>query len=223
MQPWLEYDMGEVPQQPASQKLETLYADRRGEVRFVTVYRLVKVHHDGDEGLGRCRNISDGGAKLDLNMELAVGDHLTVAFSSVDTVDGTVVWRRRHEYGIVFDEAIDCMSVLGHLGEPFGSAQVRPPRLNTNLPARVAYDGGTVRGTVSDISVRGMKIAGNHSFEPGLRVRVILEGGREREGVVRWSRDNTAGVMLLEPFAVEDLGSARRLELSYGPDEPRSA
>lgn len=192
----------------APTELQVLSPDRRGDLRFMTVYRLVKVQHAGDEGLGRCRNISDGGARLELHMELQLGERVSVAFSSDDVVSGRVAWVRGHDYGIEFDAPIDCMSVLGH-GQ--NRKPPRAPRLATHLPAKVAYPGGSCQSVVSDVSVRGMKIASTQEFHPGLRVRVVLSSGHEAEGVVRWTRDNIAGVMLLDPFSVEELGSVKRL------------
>lgn len=197
---------------PASKKMQALSPDRRADARFLTVYRLVKVQHDGDEGLGRCRNISDGGARLELHMDLELGEHVTVAFSPFDSVTGKVVWVAGNDYGIEFDESVDCLGLLGNAaGRP---APPRAPRLATNLPAKVIYPGGSCNSVVSDLSVRGMKIASTQEFHPGLHVRVMLSGGRETEGVVRWTRDNVAGVMLLDPFSVEELGSVKRLSQS---------
>lgn len=193
---------------PAPAEGQALTPDRRSDARFLTVYRLVKVQHANDEGLGRCRNISDGGARLELHMDLYMGDRINVAFSPLDIVSGKVVWIMGNDYGIEFETPIDCLGLLGHARD---HTAPRAPRLATNLPAKVAYDGGTCRSVVSDLSVRGMKIASAHEFHPGLRVRVILGGGRESEGVVRWTRDNIAGVMLLDPFSVEELGSVKRL------------
>lgn len=206
MQPIVDAEFVDI-----SSKHAELYPDRRGEVRFVTVYRLVKVEHGGDEGLGRCRNISDGGAKVELHMDLGLNSRVTIAFSPTQLVKGRVTWINGHEYGIVFDAPIDCMTIVGQREVRASTTKPRPPRLKTRLPAQIAYDGGTCRSIVSEISVRGMRIATATAFTPGLRVRVILEGGRECEGVVRWSRDNIAGLMLLDPIAVEDLGSVRRL------------
>lgn len=203
MQPRLDMRQG-----PAPAELQTVSPDRRSEARFLTVYRLVKVQHAGDEGLGRCRNISDGGARLELHMDLHLGDRISVAFSPLEMVSGRIVWIMGNDYGVEFDRPVDCFSLLGHAKD---QADARPPRLTTNLPARVAYDGGTCRSVVSDLSVCGMKIASTHEFHPGLRVRVMLGSGRESEGVVRWTRDNIAGIMLLDPFSVEELGSVRRL------------
>lgn len=196
---------------PAPPELQALAPDRRSDARFLTVYRLVKVQHAGDEGLGRCRNISNGGARLELHMDLYLGDRISVAFSPLDIVSGRIVWIMGNDYGVEFDEPIDCLSLLGHARD---HRAPRAPRLATNLPAKVAYEGGTCPSVVSDLSVRGMKIASTQEFHPGLHVRVILSGGREAEGVVRWTRDNIAGVMLLDPFSVEELGSVKRLARS---------
>lgn len=200
---------------PPADEPQVLSPDRRGDARFLTVYRLVKVHYAGDEGLGRCRNISDGGARLELHMDLHLGDRISILFSPLDIVSGRVVWIMGNDHGIEFDTPIDCLSLLGSARD---HAAPRAPRLATNLPARVAYNGGSCRSVVSDLSVRGMKIASTQQFRPGLHVRVILSGGRESEGVVRWTRDNIAGVMLLEPFSVEELGSVRRLSQGQGQD-----
>lgn len=99
---------------PAPAELQALTPDRRSDARFLTVYRLVKVQHAGDEGLGRCRNISDGGARLELHMQLYLGDRISIAFSPLDTVTGRIVWIMGNDYGIEFDEPIDCLSLLGH-------------------------------------------------------------------------------------------------------------
>lgn len=197
--------------------------DRRGDRRIKTVYRLVKVEHDQDEGLARCRNLSDGGVKLDLAMPLNLNDRITISFSPKTLIDGRVIWFSGDSCGVAFDELIDSDQLLrsGMIANSRMLADEklrnRSPRLKTNLPAKIAYHGATHEAVVTDISVRGMKIANDGNFHPGLNVRVILADGREKEGVVRWSHDNIAGVILLDPFGVEELGSVHRLS---GPVEP---
>ncbi|MFT4027147.1 MAG: PilZ domain-containing protein [Novosphingobium sp.] len=202
------------PSPKVSPRLEDRFPERRKDVRFITIYRLVKVEHAGDEGLGRCRNISDSGARLELYMDLHLGSRIRIVFAPGDEVTGRVIWLNGHEYGVAFDRTIDCMDVLGHSSHPDGIEGPRPPRLKTSLPAKVAYAGGVWDSTVSDISLRGMRITGG-SFEAGRVVRVMLENGRECEGVIRWSHGNVAGVMLTEPLPVEELGSVRRLSGNY--------
>ena len=200
--------------------------DRRQDRRIKTVYRLVKVEHDSaqrhDEGLARCRNLSDGGAKLDLAMALQLNDRVTISFSPETLIEGRVIWISGNSCGVAFDERVDSAQLLRSdmTADGAPTAEDRPrhrsPRLKTNLPAKIAYHGATRDALVTDVSVRGMKIANDGNFHPGLNVRVILADGREKDGVVRWSHDNVAGVMLLDPFEVEELGSVRRL---CGPAE----
>jgi hypothetical protein len=201
--------------------LGTAPDDRRRDRRIKTVYRLVKVEHDSangrDEGLARCRNLSDGGAKLDLAMPLELNDRVTISFSPETLIEGRVIWISGDSCGVAFDERVDSTQLLrsdmSSGGDPFTEERPRnrPPRLKTNLPAKIAYHGAIHDAVVTDVSVRGMKIANDGNFHPGLNVRVILADGREKEGVVRWSQDNVAGVMLLDPFGVEELGSVHRL------------
>lgn len=203
--------------------------DRRRDRRIKTVYRLVKVEHDGaqghDEGLARCRNLSDGGAKLDLAMPLELGDRVTISFSPETLIEGRVIWISGDSCGVAFDERVDSTQLLRSDmtsgSDPFADRpRNRSPRLKTNLPAKIAYHGVSHDAVVTDVSVRGMKIANDGNFHPGLNVKVILADGREKEGVVRWSRDNVAGVMLLDPFGVDELGSVHRL---CGPPAPGRA
>ena len=62
-----------------------------------------------------------------------------------------------------------------------------------------------------DVSQRGMKIGHDGSFFPGMAVKVMMGPGIERRGIVRWSHDNLAGLILTEPFQIYELGSASAL------------
>ena len=211
--------------------------DRRGDQRIKTVYRLMKVEHrvagGQDEGLARCRNLSDGGVKLDLAMPLNLNDGVTICFSADTQIDGRVIWLSGDSCGIAFDRPIDSGQLLrsdmiaNNLRVTNEKPRNRSPRLKTNLPAKIAYHGTMREAVVTDVSVRGMKIANDGNFHPGLNVRVILADGREKEGVVRWSHDNVAGVMLIEPFGVEELGSVHRLcghrQSEEGAELPKAA
>jgi hypothetical protein len=192
------------------------FKERRSDNRIVTVCRHVKIEHGGDEGLARCRNISARGMALDTSIPLNLNDQVIVTFCRTE-LSGKVVWLGGNDCGIAFDEPVDCEQLLHNAALDTIRGASRPHRLKTNLPAKVAYEGRTRPTTVADVSVRGMKIAHDGDFQPGLHVRVILNSGCEKEGVVRWSRDNIAGIILLDPFAVEDLGSVQRLSCGSPP------
>lgn len=185
--------------------------DRRSGKRMVTTYRLVQVHHADDLGLGWCRNISDGGMKLNLGMNIELNDVVDVAFSPTIMVQGTVIWVDGTECGVRFANEIDSTELLSQTAAELRTENARAPRLKTELPARVYFDGVTKSSVIHDISLRGMKVASDSDFKPGLKVNVILANSMELRGVVRWTQEKIAGLFLLDSLSVTDLSSVRSL------------
>lgn len=184
--------------------------DRRASPRVRTVYRLVKICHDGDEGFARCRNISDEGMKLELYMSVGLGSRVEIIVSPGIVLAGRVVWADGNECGVAFDEPVDCIELLSTITIEAHAAGARAPRLETNLPITVEVEGSLHPVVITDVSLRGMKIQSDESFRPGLNVTVLMGGGKERRGLVRWVKGALAGIMLAEPLPVEELGSAQK-------------
>jgi hypothetical protein len=187
------------------------HSERRKADRMLTVYRIVQVEREGEEGLGCCRNISDSGAKLHLTMPVALNDCIEVAFSPTIALTGRVIWIRDNECGVAFDRKIDCAALLSHSFAETHGYRARAPRLKANVHATICYDGRTKRTMINDISQHGMKVTHDGTIHPGLILKVVLECGRERDAEVRWTKDNFAGLFFPEPFSVDDLGSIRSL------------
>lgn len=49
-----------------------------------------------------------------------------------------------------------------------------------------------------------MRFSPDGSFREGLRVTILLPGGREKAALARWSNDNIAHVYLLERFSAAE-------------------
>ncbi|HEX8057015.1 MAG TPA: PilZ domain-containing protein [Novosphingobium sp.] len=199
-----------VPAAPSSAAHE-VSPDRRNAQRTLTIYRLVQIDSGGDRGFARCRNISDSGVRLELSMPLEMGAAVEIAFSPSNVLPGRVVWKIDHSCGIAFDAKVDSAAVLSRSAAELHGNHARPFRLSANLPARVSSDGRTRDTRVMDISQRGVKLTHDGSFHRGMSIRVVLASGAEREGVVQWVKDDTAGVYFIEPFSVDELGSIRAL------------
>ncbi|MEO5586147.1 MAG: PilZ domain-containing protein [Novosphingobium sp.] len=189
---------------------------RRAAGRTEALCRLVKVDHDQNQVLARCLNLSNGGAKLDLAIALNLNDRITISFSPMTRIEGRVVWISGNGCGVAFDEPIDSGRLLR--GDSLDSRQLQAgsepanrARSKLNLPARVGRHGAARDPVVTDGSVDGRRIANDGTFHPGLNVRVILADGREQEGVVRWSRENIAGVLLLDGFETAEPDPVRQL------------
>lgn len=185
--------------------------DRRGAPRALAVYKVVKIKRDDKEGLARCRNISETGMKLEVGMQLSLNDHLKVELSPDIVLDARVVWTNGNECGVAFERHIDCEELLGQSLDFKRKERSRSPRLNTHIPARIALQGAVHPTTIKNISQRGMLVTHNGKFNAGLRVRVLMPNGDERDALVQWVHENFAGLLLAEPFGVLDLSDVQSL------------
>lgn len=184
--------------------------ERRADQRLRTVYRVAKVSTGCDLGLWRVRNISDGGMMLATSVEVAPGEHLSIALSDRSTVEGTVVWCEDGRCGIAFDAPIDSAALLASLVAEQRAPDYREPRLPVSAPA-IAYDEAGIHSVkVCDLAQHSVGFTHHGSFPAGMKVKLLLENGLERRGVVQWSDEDHAGLALVEPFACEDLESIRR-------------
>lgn len=195
-----------VPQMPA-------VLERRADHRFRTVYRVAKVATGCDLGLWRVRNISDRGMMLATGVKVAPGEHLSIALSDTATVEGKAVWCANGRCGIVFDRPIDSAALLAALVAEQRAPDYREPRLPVNTRA-LAYDETGIHSVkLCDMSQHGIGFTHHGRFQPGMKVKLLLENGIERRGVVRWSDDDHASLTLAEPFSCEELESASQLAL----------
>ena len=185
---------------PAVVRPEPKWPSRRRDDRTNTAGRLVRVEHDQDEGLARCHNISNGGMAISAVIPLDLNDHVTITISLTE-LSGRVVWLNGRNCGIAFDQPIDSAHVLQ--SEPAGRIleSARSPSPTTALRATLSYQGGASPAVVGPASARGVKAVNDGNFQPGLKVRVILDDGSEANGILDWRQDNIARVMLLEPLA----------------------
>ena len=166
-----------------------------------------------DLGLWRVRNISDRGMMLASGVRVAPGEHLSISLSDTATIEGKVVWCADGRCGIVFDRPIDSAALLSALVAEQRAPDYRAPRLPVSTRA-LAYDETGIHSVkICDMSQHGIGFTHHGRFQPGMKVKLLLENGLERRGIVRWSDDDHAGLALVEPFACEDLESARQFAL----------
>lgn len=186
-------------------------SDRRVADRVQTVFRVGRIVTAQDEGLARIRNISDCGAGLRMPAPVRLWDGVALELVDGLTLRGHVVWVRGEEFGLQFDQPINSAELLASLAVGARCGITRPVRLPVFAAALTRSDRGLRKVQMVDISQRGLKLVHDGSLTEGLSLKVTLPCGLDRPGVVRWTRDDRAGVMLLEPLSVEMLGSARSL------------
>ncbi|TPG42568.1 hypothetical protein EAH79_01390 [Sphingomonas koreensis] len=185
--------------------------ERRESSRLRTVYRIAHVKTAEDDGLARVQNISDEGLGLQLHIPVMLGDAVTVRLTEDTIIMGRIVWTSGADCGLQLTDPLDSEALLQNLAAQARSVGQRPLRMPINKPAIARSEQGLQRIAVQDISQNGMKVEHDGSFDEGLVVKVSLSSGLERRGVVRWSHDGIAGLILLEPFRAIDLSSLKSL------------
>lgn len=187
------------------------FPDRRSGDRVQTVFRVARIIAASDQGLARVKNISDHGARLRVPIPFAPSDILTVELADGVELVGQVLWKDSGEFGLKFNQPIDCADLLATLAAGARSGTTRPVRLPVATTALICSERGLRCAKILDISQRGLKLLNDGSLTQGLQVKVTLPSGFDRPGIVRWAKDKMAGVMLLEPLSVEALGSVQNL------------
>lgn len=185
--------------------------ERRSSTRFLTIFRVGRISSQRDSGLCRVQNISDDGMMLTTDLVLTIDDQVLIALSDTVSLAARVMWRVSDRAGIRFEQPIDAGALLQFLATEHRSGSQRPPRLPTDTIGVAQTERGTRIVRVVNISQHGMGIAHDGSFEEGQSLKIMLENGIARRAVVRWSHDNMAGLMLLDPIPYNELGSARKL------------
>lgn len=185
--------------------------ERRSSPRIRSVFFVVRVTRDADAGLFLVRNISDVGMSLVAHVELQVGERLSIALSDDVSITGSVAWCEGQFCGVEFDEPVDCESFL----KSFSKAKRDHQRAAMRLPVMKRATSYSMAGIhsvqVTNVSPRGVGLAHDGALRSGMFISLVLESGATRRGAVCWSKNGQAGVLLSEPFTLEELESASAL------------
>jgi hypothetical protein len=181
-------------------------------VRLSTVNRVARLHLAEEAGLARVHALSSGGVELSSIMNLRIRQTMQLDLSETISTIATVIARDGNRYALAFQHNINSAELLRRLVAEARSSRARPLRLAAR---RISAEGRSARGIhqleLEDISQRGMKVRHDGSFQAGLRVSIQLLNGRECQGIVRWARDFSAGLQLVDILSADDLGTVSRL------------
>ena len=196
------------------------FSERRSSERHITTFRLVEVECNDDAGLGRCLNISDDGAAIHTVIPLSLGDKIKIAFSPSVSVKGRVVWMDEEKCGVQFSHSIVSEHILKTTSDEMRSPKGRSSRLKTYIPTKAYYEGKLIKTVILDISLMGIKLAHSGELQVGQKIKILVCDNLEKEGIIRWSHDGFAGIQLVSPFDVDDLGSVKKLGSQRCNDDP---
>lgn len=183
-----------------------------GDVRLSTVNRVARLRVAGEAGLARVHTLSNGGVELSSIMNLRIGQPIQLDLSETVSTTAAVVAKACNRYALAFEHNINSAELLRRLVAEARSDRARPLRL---AAGQISAKGRTAKAVhrleLGDISQRGMKVRHDGSFQTGLRVSIELPNGRECQGIVRWTKNSSAGLQLVDILSADDLGAVSRL------------
>ena len=182
-------------------------ADRRRDIRHLTILRVGAVIIDGRRELCLVRNISAGGLMALIYSKVEMGQRIAVELKTNQQIAGRVTWVRDSAIGVQFDERIDVAEVLSNPAVLDNGWRPRMPRIPVDRLATLRAGARTYWVNARDISQGGVRVEAEQGLEIGAETVVTLENFRPVQGVVRWRRDNEAGISFNQVIPFNELTS----------------
>jgi len=181
------------------------YIERREGDRHISVFRVGRMVCERGDQLCVVRNLSSGGAMIEVSRPPAVGIRIGIDLRSDRSFMATVRWTREREAGIQFDHPVDVESVIREERQSILRLQPRAPRFQRVGKARILASNDTCEGSISNISINGIAILTPKVFARDEPVIVSIEGLGATHAFVRWSARGETGLKLNSPLSYRAL------------------
>jgi hypothetical protein len=182
--------------------------DRRLNQRHVAVILVAKLSTGSINSICRIRNISTSGALLESNLAFPKGQTVTLELRSDLRACGQVMWTKRGQIGVKFQEAIEVARYLLRPENRVDRIRARAPRYQCQAPAGLEFDGHRVACSVYDISLSGAGLGNFPTGLPlrhGLKVKLLVEGISSHHAMVVWNTHKNAGIRFRQPIRYTEL------------------
>jgi hypothetical protein len=179
--------------------------DRRRDIRHLTILRVGAILAGDRRELCLVRNISAGGLMALVYTRFEIGQTVAVELKTNQAIPGKVTWVRESSIGIEFDERIDVAEVLSNAAVLDNGWRPRMPRIPVDRLATLRAGSRTYWVSARDISQGGVKVEADQPLEIGAETVVTLENFRPVQGVVRWRRENHAGISFNQVIPFHEL------------------
>lgn len=179
--------------------------ERRSEPRQIALLRIALLHAGQAKELCVVRNISSKGLSARVYRKLLVGDEVQVEFRSGELLEGSVIWERDWEVGIVFPKPIDVDAVLASKWITEVGRGRTLPRIQLSCRGRLKLGAKSYSVALQDISQGGAKVRAQVPITDRGDVVLSLPGLPPVMGVVRWVGGNEAGISFNQCLPFEDL------------------
>jgi hypothetical protein len=160
------------------------------------------------EHLCRVRNVSVTGMMIETHYTLGYGTWVTVELRSGDRLQGSVVWSSEGRAGVEFAQPIDVDYILAQAKaglDRFCGPAPRAPRFDVTCAARITCFGRHIDVELENISQSGARIVLPRPPRQDTEIILSVPGLPSRRCTTRWSSEDKAGLIFLEPISYNDL------------------
>lgn len=165
--------------------------ERREDERYRRVLATGKLTLDGCEMFCFVRDLSTGGAKIEMLTVPTVGQRLNFEMRGLGPCAARVVWNRDHLVGLAFDVYQD-LATVSERGTREGYS-ARTPRFAVDRLGQLRVAGSQIAVELVDLSAGGTRLRGVGVLPTDTPACLMLDGIAPRAGFVRWARDGDIG------------------------------
>jgi hypothetical protein len=147
------------------------------------------------------RRISALGATLCADIVKKPGDPVAVELGNGQRPAARVVWVRRGEAGVAFNQPIDLLALINRSLVNQPAERRSMPRVEIRCPVFLRWAGRCDAVTLRNISAKGLQLQGEELPARGTFLSVFVDGLVVPAGEVVWRKDDLAGVELFEEMS----------------------
>jgi PilZ domain len=181
---------------------------KRSEVRRLVILnaRLQLVTRFGH---AHVVNLSRSGLRGVTDMALSVGQSVIASLDDITHCSGLVRWVDQRRFGMQFDTILDGIPDYAHQDPGVTTGQKeRPPRITTNLIAKIRLCGAPVPAKIRNVSKSGMMVETELQLSSGHQLFIKLSNNKVVPAEVVWNHGSRTGVRLNTPISI--------LQFTYG-------
>jgi hypothetical protein len=197
---------GKFPVGPDAE--EVSLQTKRSEVRRLVILnaRLQPVARFGH---AHVVNLSRSGLRGVTDLALSVGQSVVASLDDITHCAGSVRWVDQRRFGMQFDTVLDGIpdyaqqdlcNTVGH--------KERPPRITTNLIAKIRLCGPSFPAKIRNVSKSGMMVETELPLSLGHQLFIKLSNHKVVPAEVIWNEGRRTGVRLSSPISI--------LQFTYG-------
>jgi hypothetical protein len=172
------------------------YNDERKERRVISVYRTCYVGTDDQVQFALLRNVSDGGAQIECDLDVPVGATVYYSLDEVTRIEAEVRWKKEGRVGL------SNLSLRRVKDEAFPRRAIR---LALKHEAEAWVDGRPYKVKISNISQLGARLIGLPPVQVGKPIFLKIGGIEIHSVTARWVREVAAGVRFPRALSIAEL------------------